>query len=86
MPEFHVDIGPQYEGERVRKEDLYVEFGGPKVENKAELVVMKGLDEVDNEKVEVIGPDISDMEEGGSYPLFVEVFVAGEQLEKDMEP
>ena len=26
------------------------------------------------------------MEEGGSYPLFLEIFVAGEQLEKDMEP
>ena len=27
---FHVDIGPQYEGEVIRKEDLYIEFGGPK--------------------------------------------------------
>ncbi|RLA98821.1 MAG: acetyl-CoA decarbonylase/synthase complex subunit beta, partial [Deltaproteobacteria bacterium] len=84
--EFHVDIGPQYEGERVRKEDLYVEFGGPKVEYKAELVLMKGLDEVEDGKVEVIGPDITDMEEGGSYPLFIEIFVAGAELEKDMEP
>ena len=84
--EFHVDIGPQYEGERVRKEDLYVEFGGPKVEYKAELVLMKGLDEVEDGKVEVIGPDISEMEEGGSYPLFIEIFVAGAELEKDMEP
>ena len=30
MSDFHVDIGPQYEGETVRKEDMYVEFGGPK--------------------------------------------------------
>jgi CO dehydrogenase/acetyl-CoA synthase beta subunit len=28
--EFHADIGPQYEGEVIRKEDLYIEFGGPK--------------------------------------------------------
>jgi acetyl-CoA decarbonylase/synthase complex subunit beta len=86
MPEFHVDIGPQYEGERVRKEDLHVEFGGPKVEYKAELVLMKGVDEIEDGKVEIVGPDLSAMEEGGSYPLFVEIFVAGEKLEKDMEP
>ncbi len=28
---FPVDIGPQYEGEVIRKADLYVEFGGPNV-------------------------------------------------------
>ncbi|HEX16747.1 MAG: CO dehydrogenase/CO-methylating acetyl-CoA synthase complex subunit beta [Deltaproteobacteria bacterium] len=84
--EFHVDIGPQYEGERVRKEDLYVEFGGPKVEYKAELVLMKDASEIEDEKVSVIGPDIKDLEEGGSYPLFIEIFVAGAELEKDMEP
>ncbi len=86
MPEFHVDIGPQYEGEVIRKEDLYIEFGGPKVRHKFELVTIKSLDEVQHEKVEVIGPDIKDMQEGGSYPLGILVDVAGEQLEKDMEP
>ena len=25
---FPVDVGPQYEGEVIRKADLYVEFGG----------------------------------------------------------
>ncbi|MEM2015744.1 MAG: hypothetical protein QXE58_05860, partial [Candidatus Methanomethylicia archaeon] len=24
-----VDVGPQYEGQRIRREDMYVEFGGP---------------------------------------------------------
>jgi CO dehydrogenase/acetyl-CoA synthase beta subunit len=36
--EFHVDIGPQYEGETVRKDEMYVEFGGPNVKAKFELV------------------------------------------------
>jgi len=84
--EFHVDIGPQYEGETVRKEDLYVEFGGPKVRHKFELVTLKSPEEVEHEKVEVIGPDIKDMKEGGSYPLAILVDIAGEELEKDMEP
>ncbi len=83
---FPVDVGPQYEGEVIRKADLYVEFGGPNVRSKFELVTLKGLDEVDNEKIEVIGPDMKDMQEGGSYPLGLMIDVAGEKLEKDMEP
>jgi acetyl-CoA decarbonylase/synthase complex subunit beta len=83
---FPVDVGPQYEGEVIRKADLYVELGGPNVKNKFELVTLKGLDEVENEKIEVIGPDIKDMKEGGSYPIGLLIDVAGEKMEKDMEP
>jgi acetyl-CoA decarbonylase/synthase complex subunit beta len=86
MAEFHLDIGPQYEGEVVRKEDLYVEFGGPKVKSKFELVTLKNPEEVEHEKVEIIGPDIKDMQEGGSYPLAIVIDIAGEQLDKDAEP
>jgi len=47
--EFHADIGPQYEGEVIRKEDLYIEFGGPKVAHKFELATVKSPDEIENE-------------------------------------
>ena len=83
---FPVDVGPQYEGEVIRKADLYTEFGGPNVKSKFELVTLKGLDEVENEKIEVIGPDIKDMKEGGSYSIGLLIDVAGEKMEKDMEP
>jgi acetyl-CoA decarbonylase/synthase complex subunit beta len=83
---FPVDVGPQYEGEVIRKADLYVEFGGPNVKSKFELVTLKSPDEVENEKIEVIGPDIKEMTEGGSYPLALMIAVAGAGLEKDMEP
>jgi acetyl-CoA decarbonylase/synthase complex subunit beta len=89
--EFHVDIGPQYEGEVVRKEDLYMEFGGPKVSHKFELARVKDPEEIEHEKVEVIGPDISDLEpyeEGkdtGSYPIGILVDVAGAELDQDAE-
>lgn len=83
---FSVDVGPQYEGETVRKEDFYVEFGGPKNKFKGELITVKGADEVEDEKVEIIGRDIKDFEEGASNPIFIKIDVAGEQLEKDMEP
>jgi len=89
--EFHVDMGPQYEGEVIRKEDLYIEFGGPKVKYKFELATVKNPDEIENEKVEIIGPDISDLEpydeekKGGSYPIAILVDVAGGELDKDAE-
>lgn len=83
---FPVDVGPQYEGEVIRKADMHVEFGGPNVRSKFELVTLKGMDEVENEKIEIIGPDMKDMQVGGSYPLGLMIDVAGEKLEKDMEP
>jgi acetyl-CoA decarbonylase/synthase complex subunit beta len=89
--EFHADIGPQYEGEVIRKEDLYIEFGGPKVAHKFELATVKSPDEIENEKVEIIGPDIGDLKPydeekgGGSYPIAVLIDVAGGQLDKDAE-
>jgi len=48
--EFHVDIGPQYEGEVVRKDDLFLEFGGPKVQLKFELATVKSPEEIEHEK------------------------------------
>mgnify|MGYP001141813351 CR=1 FL=1 len=91
-PEFHTDIGPQYEGETVRKTDLYIEFGGPKVAHKLELVTLKRPEEIENEKVELIGPDINQLQPydeatdtGGTYPIAVLVDVAGAELDKDAE-
>ncbi|MCG8402957.1 MAG: CO dehydrogenase/CO-methylating acetyl-CoA synthase complex subunit beta [Firmicutes bacterium] len=83
---FSVDVGPQYEGENIRKADFHVEFGGPKCEYKAELVTVLPMDEVEHEKVTIIGPDIKDMEEGSSNSIFIKIDMAGEELEKDMEP
>ncbi len=90
--EFHVDIAPQYEGEVVRKEDLYIEFGGPKVAQKFELATLKSPEEIEDGKVEVIGPDISELQPydeapgtGGSYPIAILVDVAGAELDKDAE-
>jgi len=82
---FHADLGPQYEGEVIRKEDLYIEFGGPKVAHKFELATVKSPEEVENEKIELIGPDIKDLAEKGSYPLAILVDVAGSELDKDAE-
>jgi len=84
--EWHSDIGPQYEGEVVRKEDLWIEFGGPRVARKFELCRLKDPEQIEHEKVEIIGKDINEMEEKGSYPIAIIVDVAGEQLDEDALP
>jgi len=85
MAEFSIGVGPQFEGETVRKADFQVELGGGLLK-RFELVTLKQMDEVENEKIEVIGPDIQEMEVGSSHPFAMMIDVAGADLEKDMEP
>jgi len=79
-----VPYGAGFEGERVRKEDMYVQFGG-KYTDAFELLRMKPMDEVEDGKIEVIGPEIDKMEEGGAYPLAITVYVAGREFQEDFE-
>jgi acetyl-CoA decarbonylase/synthase complex subunit beta len=80
-----VDVGVVYEGERIRKPAMHVEFGGPKIKEKFELLRVRGLDEVEDEKVIVIGPDVDGIKEGSSLPFGIYIEVAGKELEEDME-
>jgi acetyl-CoA synthase len=51
---------------------MYVEFGGQRTEA-CELVKMRDKDEIEDGKVEVIGPDIEDIEDGDKLPLGIKV-------------
>lgn len=82
--EFPFEISPMFEGERVRKDDMYVELAGPKSKG-FELVNAVGLDEIEDGKFTLIGPDLSEIEEGGRYPLAMIYQVAGELVEPDLE-
>jgi len=82
--EFPFEISPMFEGERVRKDDMYVELAGPKSRG-FELVNAVETDEIEDGKFTLIGPDISDMEEGGRYPLAMIYRIAGELVEPDLE-
>jgi len=79
-----VSFGAGFEGERVRKEDMYVQFGG-KFTDAFELLTMRPMDEVEDGKIEVIGPEIDDMTEGEAYPLGIYVEIAGRNFQKDFE-
>ncbi len=80
-----VDVGVVYEGERIRKKDMYVELGGPKIEHKFELFRVRTLDEVEDEKIEIIGPDLKEMEEGKSYSFGILIEAAGKEMEELFE-
>ncbi|MFX0019295.1 MAG: CO dehydrogenase/CO-methylating acetyl-CoA synthase complex subunit beta [Promethearchaeota archaeon] len=80
-----VDVGPVYEGERIRANQMYVELGGPKIEKHFELVRVKSPKEIKDGQVILHGPDLKDMKEGERYPIGILVEVAGPELEEDLE-
>ncbi|MEW6275661.1 MAG: acetyl-CoA decarbonylase/synthase complex subunit alpha/beta [Bacillota bacterium] len=80
-----ITVGPAFEGESIRKKDMYVEFGGTRTPS-FELVRMVGAEEVEDGKVEVIGPDIDTVEAGGAMPIGIVVDVYGRKMQEDFEP
>ncbi len=80
-----VPVSPAFEGERIRKEDMHSEFGGQRTPA-FEWLYMRELDEVEDGRVEVIGPDIDTLEPGGKLPLGIVIEVAGRKMQADFEP
>ncbi|WP_456432756.1 acetyl-CoA decarbonylase/synthase complex subunit alpha/beta [Thermosulfuriphilus sp.] len=80
-----VSYGPAFEGERVRKDDLYLECGGGKT-MAVELLLSREMDEVQDGKVMVVGPEMDDVTEGSRLPLAILVEVAGRNMQEDFEP
>lgn len=78
--------GAAFEGERVRREQLYCEFGG-KSSQAFELIMSKDSSEIEDGKITLVGPDIDQLPEGKkSLPLGVWVEVAGRKMQKEFEP
>src|SRR3990170_8354687 len=80
-----VDVGVIYEGERIRRNDMQLELGGPTVKEKFELAKVRPMDAIEDGKVTLIGSDIKDMKEGGAYPLGILVEAAGATLDQQLE-
>jgi acetyl-CoA synthase len=80
-----MSFGPAFEGERIRKDDLYMECGGGRTTG-VEVLISKEMDEVEDGKVIMEGPDISDIEEGQNLPIAILVEVAGREMQSDFEP
>ena len=83
--EIPMAYGPAFEGERVRKDDIYLEAGGGSSQC-IELVNMAEMSEIEDGKVNVVGPDISDITRGERLPLGIHVLVAGRRMLPEFEP
>jgi acetyl-CoA synthase len=80
-----VAFSPAFEGERIRKEDMHCEMGGQRTPS-FEWLSSLPIDQVDDGKVEVVGPDVDTLPEGGKMPLAIIVEVAGRKMQPDFEP
>ncbi len=76
-----VAFAAAFEGEIIRKSDMHNEFYSGKNPT-AELVVMRELDEVEDHKITIVGPDLDGASEL-ALATFVEV--AGKKMQVDFE-
>ena len=85
----HIDIpmayAPAFEGEIIRRGDMQCEADGSRL-NCFELVQTMEISEVEDHKIELIGPDIDEMEIGSKFDLCLIVKVAGKLMQSDFEP
>ena len=83
-----VSVASAFEGERVRKDTMFAEFGGNKTEC-WELVTSGDPATMEDHKITVIGPDIDDPSFAGAdvvrLPLGIVVTVGGKAMQKDFE-
>ncbi|MBI5049376.1 MAG: CO dehydrogenase/CO-methylating acetyl-CoA synthase complex subunit beta [Nitrospirae bacterium] len=84
-PPIPVAYGPAFEGERIRKEDMFIEFGGQR-SPAFEWARTRELDEIEDGKVIIVGTDVEERyKKGGLMPLGIVVDVAGRKMQKDFE-
>ena len=85
----NVDIPVAYsnafEGEIIRRGDMQFEADGSRVDC-LELVRTREAHEVEDHKIEVIGPDFDSFEVGSKVQLAMVVDVAGRKMNSDFEP
>ncbi len=80
-----MSCSPAFEGKSIRKEEMYVEFGGGR-SPAFELLRVQPASEVVDGLIHVIGPEIESVKEGSAVPLGIIVDVAGKSMKKDFEP
>ena len=79
-----VAFASAFEGEIIRRGDMQVEFDGSRVDC-CELVQTKEMSEIEDHKIEVIGPDVDEFEVGSKHSLAYVVEVAGKKMQPDFE-
>ena len=80
-----VPYGSAFEGERVRKADMRVEFGG-KNSRCFEYLRMADFEAVEDGKITIVGPDFENTPAEGAMDMGMVVEVAGRKMQEDFEP
>ncbi len=80
-----VAFASAFEGEIIRRGDMQIEYDGSRVDC-FELVQTKEASEIEDHKIEIIGPDIADMPVGSKQSIAYIVQVAGKNMQSDFEP
>ena len=76
-----VAFAAAFEGEIIRKSDMHNEFWSAKNPT-AELVIMREMNQIEDHKISIIGPDLADAKE---LALATYVEVAGKKMQSDFE-
>jgi len=79
-----VSYSPAFEGERVRREEMHVEFGG-KYSNAVELLETAELNDINDGEITVHGKDFDALEVGSATDLAIHVRVAGRKMKPDFD-
>ena len=80
-----VPYGSAFEGERIRRADMRVEFGGRDAQA-FEYLRMVDFDDVEDGKITVVGPSFDEVEIEGAMSMGIVVEVAGRKMQEDFEP
>ncbi|HNR12729.1 MAG TPA: acetyl-CoA decarbonylase/synthase complex subunit alpha/beta [Thermodesulfobacteriota bacterium] len=80
-----VAYGAAFEGERVRGDDIYLECGGGRTQM-AEFSEMRPMNEIEDGKITIFGPDVKDVQPRSKLPLGIFIKVAGRQMQEDFLP
>jgi acetyl-CoA synthase len=80
-----VPYGSAFEGEVVRRADMRIEFGG-RDSRAYEYLRMVPMDEVRDGDIQVIGPALETVKDGGSMDMAILIEVAGRKMQTDFEP
>lgn len=80
-----MEISPRWMGQKVRKDDIHLEIGGPKhgYQSYIHVQVVDNPDDVDDGRIELIGPDINEIEPGTSVPFGIWMKFWGPNLTED---
>ncbi|MDR1908999.1 MAG: CO dehydrogenase/CO-methylating acetyl-CoA synthase complex subunit beta [Spirochaetaceae bacterium] len=80
-----VAFSTAFEGEIIRRADMHCDIDGSKLDC-FEWVTTKEANEIEDHRIEVIGPDIDTIAEGARSQMGFIVELSGKNMQKDFEP